>query len=191
MKTAYYPINPGDRYVYLLESSEFSSPATVYIDILSAREEGELEKAEVRMIFRLQDYDTAEYEVSCGNGWVVSQNGIVTGGRKEFPLPPKKGCAWNESPDICEITSISEKVRVGAGDFEGCMKVETKISGGDGGRSARYYAPGTGLVLEEYYGEDATMRLTLTEKTGIPPIVPEAKKSKRTAAADKTKSIGI
>ena len=49
-------------------------------------------------------------------------------------------------------------------------------AGGDGGKSVRYYAPGTGYILEEYGGEDKTCELELLAVGKVPE---EKKKSRK------------
>ncbi len=153
----YFPLKAMMRYEYEFKSSEFDGVATVFIDILKVSKKGKTETAHARMIFRLRDENIVEFKIKKDNKWVITTDGITVGGRKEFPLPPSEGKRWNEPPDYNEIISMTDKVSVKAGRFSNCLKVMTKISGGDAGIAFRYYAPGVGYILEDWKGEDKHM----------------------------------
>jgi len=51
---------------------------------------------------------------------------------------------------------------VPAGAYNGCLKITTRLSGGDAGSAERYYAPGVGLVYERINSEDRQETLKLT-----------------------------
>lgn len=153
-KRDYFPLKSRTRYEYEFTSSEFDGKATVYIDIISVKKNKKSEIADARMTFILRDSHTTEFKIKKDGKWVITTDGIVIGGRKEFPLPPKEGITWDEYPDFNEIVSLTDKVSIKAGKFSNCLKVLTKIAGGDAGMATRYYAPGVGLVMEDYNAED-------------------------------------
>lgn len=150
----YYPLKAKTRYEYEVKSTEFEGVATVYVDILKVYKKGSTTTADARMTFKLRDEHVSEFKIKKNNKWVITTGGVTIGGRKEFPIPPKEGVKWDDYPDSNEIVSMTDKISIKAGKFSNCMKVLTKIAGGDGGIAVRYYAPDIGYVLEDYKGED-------------------------------------
>jgi len=168
MPADYFPLKEKTRYEYKFTSSEFEGTAKIFIDILEVKKKAGKALAQARMIFELRDSHTTQYTVTRDAKWLTTTDGVITGGRREFPLPVKEGAKWTEAPDSCEVISLSDKVSIKAGKFAKCMKIVTMLAGGDAGKSVRYYAPGTGLVLEEYSGEDKTCELELVAVCAVP-----------------------
>ncbi|MEF3280088.1 MAG: hypothetical protein K6357_03890 [Elusimicrobiota bacterium] len=154
MPLDYFPLKEKTRYEYEFKSSEFDGIAKVYIDILKVSVKGKTTSADARMIFNLRDEHISMFKIKKDGKWVITTDGIVVGGRKEFPLKPKEGFKWDEYPDSNEIVSMTDKLLIKAGKFSNCLKVLTKIAGGDAGMATRYYAPGVGYVMEVYNAED-------------------------------------
>ncbi len=179
----YFPLKAQTRYEYKFTSTEFEGTAKIFIDILEVKGKGSKATAQARMIFELRDTHTTKYVITRDAKWMTTADGIITGGRREFPLPVKEGAKWEESPDSCEIVSTSDKVSITAGKFAKCMKVVTMLAAGDSGKSVRYYAPGVGYILEEYNGEDKTCEVELVAVTKVPE---EPKKGKKKAAPAET-----
>lgn len=157
----YFPLKDNVRLEYRFESTEFEGKAKVYIDIFKISKKAASTVAQAKMTFILRDTSVDNYIITKSKKWVTTTNGVIIGGRKEFPLPVKEQIKWDESPDANEIVSLSEKVSVKAGKFAKCMKVVTHLSGGDCGKSVRYYAPGVGYILEKYLAEDKTCKIEL------------------------------
>jgi len=168
MAADYFPLKERTRYEYKFVSTEFEGEARIYIDLLEVRKKTGRVVAQARMIFELRDSHTTEYTITRDAKWLTSADGVITGGRREFPLPVKEGAKWNEYPDASEVVSLSDKVSIKAGKFAGCMKIVTLLAGGDAGKSVRYYAPGVGYILEEYTGEDKTCELELLAVSKVP-----------------------
>ena len=164
----YFPLKAQTRYEYNFNSTEFEGTARIFIDILSVSKKGAKTVAQARMIFELRDSHTTEYTITRDAKWLTTADGVMIGGRREFPLPAKEGAKWDEYPDASEIVSLSDKVSIKAGKFSNCMKIVTMLAGGDAGKSVRYYAPGVGYVLEDYNGEDKTCDLELVAVTKVP-----------------------
>lgn len=174
----YFPLKENTRYEYKFTSTEFDGTARVFIDILSVAKKAAKTVAQARMIFELRDSHTTEYAITRDAKWLTTADGVIIGGRREFPFPAREGAKWEEYPDSSEVVSLSDKISIKAGKFSGCMKVVTMLAAGDAGKSVRYYAPGVGYVLEEYNGEDKTCELELVAVTKVPE---EKKKSKAKA----------
>ena len=164
----YFPLKEQTRYEYKFTSTEFEGTAKVYIDILSVSKKAAKTVAQARMIFELRDSHTTEYTITRDPKWVTTADGVMIGGRREFPVPVKEGAKWEEHPDSSEVVSLSDKVSIKAGKFAKCMKVVTLLAGGDSGKSVRYYAPGVGYILEDYNGEDKTCELELVAVSKVP-----------------------
>ena len=175
MPAEYFPLKEGTRLEYMYKSTEFSGVAKVFIDILKVAKKPGKTVAQAEMIFELRDTHTDEYTITSDAKWLTTADGVMVGGRREFPVPPKEGAVWKEDPDISEIVSMSDKVSIKAGKYSDCMKIVTRLAG-DAGKSVRYYAPGVGCILEEYSGEDKTCELELVSVGKIPP--PPVKKKK-------------
>lgn len=175
----YFPLKEKTRYCYKFTSSDFQGTAKVYIDILTVAEDNNKTEAKARMTFTLRDSHTTEFLITKDPEWLITTDGVTTGGRKEFPYPVKEGSKWVESPDSCEIVSLSDKLNIEAGKFSNCMKVLTLVADGDGGKAVRYYAPDVGLVLESYHTEDKICDLELVSVTQIPESEMDTKKKRR------------
>jgi hypothetical protein len=179
MASDYFPLKENTRLEYSYKSTEFDGVARVFIDIVKVVKKSGKIVAQVQMIFELRDVHTDNYSITRDSKWLTTADGVMVGGRREFPLPPKtkEGAQWTEDPDVSEIISLSDKVSIKAGKFRNCMKILTKLSGGAAGKSVRYYAPGVGYILEEYAGADKTCELELVSVGKIPP--PPKKKRKQ------------
>jgi len=186
MSRDYFPLKEGMRYEYEFKSSEFDGVAKVYIDILKVSKKGKTTIANARMKFILRDEHTTEFKIKKDSKWVITTDGIVIGGRKEFPVPPKEGLHWNEYSDYNEIVSMTDKVSIKAGKFSNCLKVFTRIDGGDAGIGVRYYAPDVGYILEDYKAED---RISYVELVSVSKITDDkTKKGERNEASDDNKT---
>ena len=179
MSRDYFPLKERTRYEYEFKSSEFDGVAKVYIDILKVKKKGNTTTAFARMRFVLRDENITEFKIKKDLKWVITTDGIVIGGRKEFPLPPKEGSRWNEYSDYNEIVSMTDKVSIKAGRFENCLKVVTRIAGGDAGVGIRYYAPNVGYILEDYKAEDRISYVELVSVSEVPENEIEIKKKRK------------
>jgi hypothetical protein len=176
MAADYFPLKDQTRFEYKFTSTEFEGEAKIYIDILEVKKKTGKLVAQARMIFELRDSHTTEYAITRDAKWFTTADGVIIGGRREFPLPVKEGAKWSEYTDASEVVSLSDKVSIKAGRFAKCMKIVTMLAGGDAGKSVRYYAPGVGYILEEYNGEDKTCELELLAVSKAPE---EKKKGKK------------
>ncbi|MCK4935314.1 MAG: hypothetical protein KAR84_00555 [Elusimicrobiales bacterium] len=184
----YFPLKDNTRLEYLLESTEFEGKAKIYIDLFQVSKKVGSTTAQAKMTFTLRDTTVDGYTITKNKKWVTTANGVIIGGRKEFPLPVKAGIKWDESPDASEITSLSEKVSVKAGKFEKCMKVVTQLSGGDSGKSERYYAPGIGYILEKHSAEDKTCKIELVSVSKLSKELLEEYKAQKIKEKNRAKA---
>ncbi|MFA6584766.1 MAG: hypothetical protein WCS77_10755, partial [Elusimicrobiaceae bacterium] len=122
----------------------------------------DLISATVKMTVFLKNHETSSvYSITKDKNSVTSYDGIVIGGRKEFPLPSVEGAQWNEYPDANEIVSATDKLKLGNVKYEKCLKVLSLIAGGEAGTAVRYYAPDVGYIHEVYNAEDLQAEVTL------------------------------
>jgi hypothetical protein len=72
-------------------------------------------------------------------------------GKVLLQWPISVNTEWKTRPSdvtfLYKIVSLDEKVRVVAGEFEHCLKVQSGVSGIVGASTNEYYAPGVGRVL--------------------------------------------
>lgn len=162
----YFPLKKGWTLYYSQASTEFEGKAEIRICVESVKKRGRGKVGELRMSTTLNGHTVnVVFEVTATSKEVVASNGIAFGGRTEFKLPAKVGLKWDEEPDTHQITSTTEKVKVPAGSYAKCLKVETEIGGGDSGKGQRVYAPGVGLVYEKYDAEDLGTTVKLIKQT--------------------------
>lgn len=120
-----------------------------------------------------------------GRGDRMSRMPIGTQPMRLMPMPPAVGMRWGYSEDVFSgsgrfnpglaihwtgIVHAEESVEVPAGNFRGCLRVESvaehRSPGADESRQYRYvdwYAPGIGLVKSEYSFGDTDVTLTRME----------------------------
>ncbi|MFA5162540.1 MAG: hypothetical protein WC421_09860 [Elusimicrobiales bacterium] len=158
----FFPFKLAARYVYNFRSSELDGPAVVSVTVLKIAKAGRNTAAHIRMTTEYRgDFADILYTVKKTSKAVIAGDGIVMGGRTEFPLPPAKGKSWSESGDESAIAALDDRVSIPAGTFSGCMRVETKLE--NSGSARRWYAPGAGLVREECSAPELEAVLELAE----------------------------
>jgi hypothetical protein len=151
----YFPLLKGLRLEYEHTGSEFEGTEKIVIEILSIKKQGNMVVAQTKMTVELKGKTKVlEYKIHRTPNWISTDNGIVIGGRKEFPLPPTIEKKWDDRIYSCTIDSLTEQLSVPAGQFKNCLKVSMLIAGGDAGSGVRYYAPDIGYIYEEYSGEE-------------------------------------
>ena len=65
------------------------------------------------------------------------------------------GAAWQNALDRREILATNRKLKLPSGSFDNVLVVKivsTAKENNDDGYTLEYYAPGAGLVMQEYYG---------------------------------------
>ena len=162
--SAYFPMNKGMHFKYEYTSSEFDDTKIVVIEIIEVFARNEEVYAKARMTPNLGGRTAYSfYTITRTPKGIFSGETIIMGPRKEFPIPLKVGRRWTEGSNLNRVSSLKSQVKISvpAGDFPGCLRIVTKIDGGDGGSAVRFYYPGVGLVYEEYMGEERqdTLRL--------------------------------
>lgn len=161
---AYLPLKERAVLQYEHASSEFDSPRTVRVEYLGWSDE--TASAAVNMItFHGSKPKVANFVVRAAAEGPLAGDSPLYGPRLEFPIPLVYNAVWFEGPDRSRVAALNAEVQVPAGLFKGCLKIVTRLSGGDAGTAERYYAPGVGLVYERVTSEERqdTLRLLSSE----------------------------
>lgn len=85
-------------------------------------------------------------------------------GKVVLKWPLDVGQEWKTRPVnttfVYNIQSVNEKIKVEAGEFEHCVKVQFTVSGISGAATHEYYAPGVGRVLTTVSTKGNEVRVT-------------------------------
>ncbi|OIO01778.1 MAG: hypothetical protein COX65_05195 [Elusimicrobia bacterium CG_4_10_14_0_2_um_filter_56_8] len=157
----YLPLNKRTVIEYEYASSEFPGVKTIRMEYLDYSEKDQ--SARVNMIiFSRNKPQVANFILASGKDGVRSTDSPLYGPRLEIPYPLVYNAVWNEGPDRNRVAALNAKITVPAGTYNGCLKITTRLNGGDSGAGERYYAPGIGLVYEQIISEDRQETLKLT-----------------------------
>ena len=157
----YQPLDRRAVLEYEYYSSEYAAPRTVRLEFMSYSAKDAA--AQVNMIvFGEKKPRVSNFALVSGPDGIRASDSPLYGPRLEFPLPLVYNAAWNEGPDRSRVAALNARVSVPAGDYAGCLKIATRLGGGDAGSAERYYAPGIGLVYERVISEDRQETLKLT-----------------------------
>lgn len=149
----YFPIQKNIKLEYEYTSSEFLGEKRVIIEISDYSEKDNSAKVKM-IIFKDNRYESTDYNVYVTESGITATDSLFGGKRTEIAFPVVQGKTWTEGRNKNRISSVNAKITVPAGELSNCIKITTKIGGGDAGSSVRYYTPGVGLVYEEVQGED-------------------------------------
>jgi hypothetical protein len=173
----YFPLTPGTTFVYEGESEGEPIRDEVYVTnetrtvmgvkavVVRDREFEDEELAEETFDWYAQDKDgnvwyfgedSREYDdgevVSTDGSWEAGVNGAQPGIIMEGD--PKVGDTYRqeywagEAEDMAEVVSLDESVFVPYGSFEACLKTKEWNPLEPGVEENKYYAAGTGLIME-------------------------------------------
>jgi len=158
----YFPASRGMRLEYAYTSSEFPGTKIIILNIEDTFDEGTNVSARIKMLIRHNGRTFSKsYTVTRTASGVFSSDSVTGGKRQEFAVPITPGRRWKEGTAVSRIASLKGVIAVPAGNYRNCLKVVTKLSGGDGGSAIRYYAPKVGLVFDDYLGEERQDHLRL------------------------------
>lgn len=160
LATPYFPIDRVLRLEYEHASSEFIGTRTIILEFTSYSASDNSVGVRKTSIGRTSAR-SVEYVVNVYPGGVMAGNSPLGGARLELPLPVVPGSSWQEGPDQSRVAALGARVAVPAGSFADCVRVVTRLAGGEAGVAERYYAPGVGLVYETRRGEDFQETLKL------------------------------
>lgn len=151
--TEFFPMIKNRIYEYEYTSSEFLGSRRLTLEHLDYSEK------EGFLTVRLTAYNrntpwVETFSVQFKGDGLHATSSPLGGPRMEIPLPLYQNRSWTEGSYYNRVTSLKHKVTVPAGTFENCVRILTKIGGGDAGSAYRVYAPGVGLVEEALSAED-------------------------------------
>ncbi|MDT8286019.1 MAG: hypothetical protein RQ748_02825 [Elusimicrobiales bacterium] len=151
--TEFFPMIKNRIYEYEYTSSEFLGTRRLTIAYLDYSEKEGFLTARLTAYNRTTPW-VEDYSVQFKGDGLHATSSPLGGPRLEIPLPLYQNRSWSEGQLYNRVTSLRYKTTVPAGQFEGCLKILTKIGGGDAGSAYRIYAPGVGLVEEALSAED-------------------------------------
>lgn len=151
--TEFFPMRKNRIYEYEHTSSEFLGTRKLTIEYLDYSEKEGFLTARLTAHNRTTPW-VEDYSVQFKSDGLHSTSSPLGGPRVEIPLPLYQNRSWTEGQLYNRVTSLKYRTTVPAGTFEGCVKILSKIGGGDAGSAYRVYAPGVGLVEEALSAED-------------------------------------
>ncbi|MDQ7773854.1 MAG: hypothetical protein RDU13_10055 [Elusimicrobiales bacterium] len=151
--TEFFPMRKSRIYEYEYTSSEFLGSRKLTIEYLDYSEKEGFLTARLTAYNRNTPW-VEDYSVRFKADGLHATSSPLGGPRVEIPLPLYQNRSWTEGAYYNRVTSLKHKVTVPAGTFENCLRILTKIGGGDAGSAYRVYAPGVGLVEEALSAED-------------------------------------
>jgi len=157
----YLPLNKRAVYEYEYTSSEFLGAKVVRVEFMSYSDADK--SASVNMIiFNKNKPKVSNFVIAASPSGIRASDSPLYGPRVEIPFPLTYNMTWNEGADRSRVAALNAKLTVPAGDYTGCLKITTRLNGGDAGSAERYYAPGVGLVYEQLISEDRQETIKLT-----------------------------
>ncbi len=96
----------------------------------------------------LEDGEVISTEGSWEAGVEGASPGIVMLAQPRIGLQYAQELAPGVAEDMAKVLSLSRTVEVPLGTFDGCLETQEWTTLERGPRESKYYAPGTGLVLE-------------------------------------------
>ncbi|WP_157860187.1 hypothetical protein [Methanosarcina acetivorans] len=173
----YFPLTPGTTFVYEGESESEPIRDEVYVTnemrtvmgvktiVVRDREFEDGELAEETFDWYAQDKDgnvwyfgedSREYDegevVSTEGSWEAGVNGaqpgIIMKGNPQVGDTYRQEYLAGEAEDMAEVISLNESVSVPYGPFENCLKTREWTPLEPGTEENKYYAAGTGLLME-------------------------------------------
>ncbi|GAB4033793.1 MAG: hypothetical protein Fur0012_13800 [Elusimicrobiota bacterium] len=156
----YLPISIKGVYEYEFTSSEFQGTKKVVVEFKGYSEKDSMASASITY-FNKNSQKSNDFTLKIADNGIISSDTVLAGARIEIPFPLFKGKEWTENSDKNRVSTFSAKISVPAGNFENCLKITTRIGGGDAGVAERYYAPNLGLVMETVNAEDKQETLRL------------------------------
>ncbi|OGR65037.1 MAG: hypothetical protein A2X31_07730 [Elusimicrobia bacterium GWB2_63_22] len=157
----YLPLNKRVVYEYEYTSSEFLGAKVIRVEFLGYSE-AEKSAAVNMIIFNKNKPKVSNFVIAAGPTGIRSSDSPIYGPRLEIPFPLAYNQTWHEGSDRNRVAALNAKVTVPAGVYSGCLKITTRLNGGEAGSAERYYAPGVGLVYEQLISEDRQDTIKLT-----------------------------
>ena len=157
-KPDYFPLIAGAALYYVHVDYSQSEPEVtrMILRVVSAAQDGDALRAQVTKQWGAATPQTQELRVDGKGAWADKN--------LEIRFPPKLGDAWDAADDPYYkrmILSMKAKAGTIVKDFTDCLEVGFTNEDTDSG--SRFYAPGLGLVREEWAGESRNSVLSLAD----------------------------
>jgi hypothetical protein len=156
----YLPLNKKAVYEYEYTSSEFTGVKAVRVEFMAYSETSKTVQVNM-IIFNKTKPKVSNFVITSDASGIRSSDSPLAGPRLEIPFPLVYNQVWNEGYDRNRVAALNAKIAVPAGTYNGCLKIVSKLGGGDAGSADRYYAPGVGLVYEQITAEESQQTLKL------------------------------
>ena len=157
----YLPLNKKAVYEYEYTSSEFPGSKVIRVEFLAWSDSDK--SASVNMIiFNKTKPKVSNFSIAATPSGIRASDSPLYGPRVEIPMPLAYNMTWNEGSDRSRVAALNAKITVPAGTYNGCLKITTRLNGGEAGSAERDYAPGVGLVFEQIISEDRQDTIKLT-----------------------------
>ena len=157
----YLPLNKRSVYEYEYTSSEFTGVKTIRLEYTGYSQTEHTVQVSM-IIFNKTKPRVSNFVMTADASGIRSSDSPLSGPRLELPFPLAYNQVWNEGSDRNRVAALNAKISVPAGTYSGCLRITTKLGGGDAGSAERYYAPGVGLVYEQINAEDSQQTIKLT-----------------------------
>jgi len=146
VKTDYFPLALGNRWVYASSEGSEDAPALESWEVI--RQDGKAFVIRIQQPFVTLGGIEERFEVDGEGVKRYVPDTIPPESRLIFKFPPAAGVRWQSGDEIYAITAVAETVTVPAGTFSHCVQVTrwnkaTKVT------IISTYAPGVGLVQRE------------------------------------------
>lgn len=158
----YYPLSPGWKWAYDLER-EGERVLAVYSVLERTSEKAIVQAGDDRLTYAITAAGIAQHDEGAAGDFLLKN-------------PPALGAEWSVFGGRAKVAAVNQQVTVPAGDYAGCLVVETMRS--DPVRLSRTtYAPGVGPIAIEVQVQDqgrfvTTLRASLrgVTKPGEDPL---------------------
>ena len=157
----YLPIKRKVIYTYEYTSGDFRGSRVLTVEYLEYSEKD----SSVKVTMTTFDHNKPKLDtfvLFSTRAGIHALNSPLAGPRLEIPSPAAYNAAWDEGSDRNRIAAVNAKITVPAGSFTNCLKISSRLGGGDTGTAERYYAPGVGLLFEQILAEDKQETIKLT-----------------------------
>ena len=145
---AYAPFHRGGVYNYEYTSSGFAGSRTLRLEY-GAFSASDSSVMVTRTVFNNNGPQVTVFRVYLTRSGLQAGGSPLAGPRLEMPSQPALNQAWDEGQDRSRVAAVNTTIKTAAGNYTGCVRIITRLAGGQGGTTNRYYAPGVGLVAEQ------------------------------------------
>ena len=156
----YAPIARAGVYIYEYSSNKFSGKRLLRFEYGPYSERDGLVTVTISFDDRTSPW-TGTFQMQNGPDGVTAGGSTWGMARLEMPNPVVYNYKWDEGNVQNRIAAVNTTATTPAGSFRNCVRILSRIDGGNTGTINRYYAPGVGLVMEQLISRDKQETITL------------------------------